>query len=247
MGEIMSNVLKEGITLYRSSKYEDALAFFLSVPSDNSISSIDLAYYIGLCYARMQKYDEALLYLEQVITGGDENDRMNQCRLILSVIYSLTGRTRLADFELKKLLEGGYQTEAVFCALAYVAWVQKKSDAAVSYYEKALDINSEYPTALNGLGYVLACSGKDLTKALSLCKKAYDFDHECPAFLDSMGWVYYQLGLLKEAKQYSKRAKDKDSSNPEIIEHYRLIHSQQSLQKDENGSSARGTGRGGVR
>lgn len=243
----MSNVLKEGVLLYKSSKYEDALAFFLSVPSDNSISSNDLAYYIGLCYARMQKYEEALLYLEQVITTGDDNDRMNQCRLILSVIYSLTGRTRLADFELKKLLEGGYQTDAVFCALAYVAWIQKKSETAVEYYEKALEINSESPTALNGLGYVLACSGKDLTKALSLCKRAYDYDHECPAFLDSMGWVYYRLGLMKEAKQYSKRARDKDSSNSEIIDHYRVIHSQQAMQKDEKNPGAKGTSRGGVR
>lgn len=233
--------------MYKASKYEDALTFFLAVPSDNSISSTDLAYYIGLCYARMHKYEEALLYLEQVITSGDDNDRMNQCRLILSVIYSLTGRTRLADFELKKLLEGGYQTEAVFCALAYVAWVQKKASAAVEYYEKALDINSEYPTALNGLGYVLACSGKDLTKALSLCKKAYDFDHDCPAFLDSMGWVYYQLGLLKEAKQYSKRARDKDGSNTEIIEHYRIIHSQQSFSKEDAAQGREGTGRGGLR
>ena len=240
----MQNVLKEGVKIYRSSKYEDALSFFLSVPSDNSVSSIDIAYYIGLCYARMQKYEEALLYLEQVITAGDENDRMNQCRLILSVIYSLTGRTRLADFELKKLLESGYQTEAVFCALAYVAWVQKKSEIAISYYEKALDINPDYPTALNGLGYVLASIGKDLTRALSLCKKAYDYDHECPAFLDSMGWVYYQLGLLKEARQYSKKAKDQDSSNTEILEHYKIIHSQQSSPIGDSVSGTRGSGRG---
>ncbi len=243
----MSNVLREGINLYRGSKYDEALAFFLSVPSDDASSGTEIAYYIGLCYARMQKYEEALLYLEQVITSGSGEDRMDQCRLILSVIYSLTGRTRLADFELKKLLEQGYQTEAVFCALAYVAWIQKKNDTAVEYYEKALDINSEYPTALNGLGYVLSCTGKDLTRALSLCKKAYDYDHDSPAYLDSMGWIYYQLGLLKEAKSYSKRAKEKDSSNPEIAEHYRVIHSQQSVQKDERNTSGKNTSRGGGR
>lgn len=243
----MSNGLNEGVLLYKSSKYEDALSFFLALPSDSTIASIDLAYYIGLCYARLQKYEEAMLYLEQVITTGDEQERMNQCRLILSVIYSLTGRTRLADFELKKLLEGGYQSEAVFSALAYVAWIQKNTKMAINYYEKALEINPDYPTALNGLGYILANGGKDLTRALSLCKKAFDYDHESPAFLDSMAWVYYQLGLQKESKMYSKKAREKNPSNEEIKEHFKIIHSQQAFQRDEGPLSSKSKSRGGTR
>ncbi len=65
-------------------------------------------------------------------------------------------------------------------------------------------------------------------------------------FLDSMAWVYYQLGLLKEAKQYSKRARDKDGSNAEILEHYKIIHSRHALSKDDD-VITKGAGRGGVR
>ena len=85
----MSNNLKEGIKLYQSRKYSDALAFFLALPPDSS-DNIELAYFIGLCYARLNKYDEALLYLEQVVTNGTDFDRIKQCRLSLAVIYSQT-------------------------------------------------------------------------------------------------------------------------------------------------------------
>ena len=72
----MSNNLKEGIKLYQSRKYSDALAFFLALPPD-STDNIELAYFIGLCYARLNKYDEALLYLEQVVTNGTDVEKIN--------------------------------------------------------------------------------------------------------------------------------------------------------------------------
>ena len=64
------NVLSEGIALYSQKSYKDALAFFLSLPEDSRADNIELAYYIGLCYAKLEHYDDALLYLEQVVTSG---------------------------------------------------------------------------------------------------------------------------------------------------------------------------------
>ena len=209
--------------------YKDALAVFLSISPDENVNNIDLAYYVGLSYARLKRYDEALLYLEQVVTGATgsngalDTKRVYQCRLTLAVIYTKTDRPRLADYELQKLKESGYQTPEVLGALAYTAWVQGKQDESVELYEKVLELNPENSTALNGLGYVLACLDRDLTRALSLCKKAVDMHPDNPAFLDSLGWVYFKLGLYKEAKNYIKRARDKDSKSPEIVEHFSAI------------------------
>ena len=55
-----------------------------------------------------------MLYLEQVVTAGTDIKRICQCRLTLAVIYNKTGRESLADFELQKLMESGYQTAEVF-------------------------------------------------------------------------------------------------------------------------------------
>jgi len=219
----VSEAFNEGITLYKMRNYKDALAVFLSIPAEENVNNIDLAYYVGLSYARLKRYDEALLYLEQVVTAGQDSQRVYQCRMTLAVIYTKTDRPRLADYELQKLKENGYQTPEVLGALAYTAWIQGKQEESVELYEKVLESNPENATALNGLGYVLACLDKDLTRALSLCKKAVDIHPDNPAFLDSLGWVYYKLGLYKEAKNYIKRARDKDSKSPEIAEHFSAI------------------------
>lgn len=223
------NYMKEGISLYTKGNYPAALTYFLSLPDDCGADSVELAYYLGLCYSRLKRYDEALLYLEQVVTASyDKNDSLNQdrllqCRYLLAVIYCLSGRKKLADFELSKLLDTGYKPASVYASLAYVAWEQEKTELSLSYYEKALADDSENPTALNGMGYVLACEGEDLAKALSCCKKALDILPESAACLDSLGWVYFKMGLYSEAKKFLKRAMKADGSNPIIMEHLQEV------------------------
>ena len=210
-----SNVLSQGIEFYNQKKYSDALTFFLTLSSETGADSLDVAYYLGLCYAKLSRYEDSLLYLEQVVTAGNDEERVLQCRLILAVIYSLSGRKRLAAFELNKLLEAEYKPASVYAALAFVAWEQSDTEKCLDYYEKSLDADPENVTALNGMGYVLACEDKDLTKALSFCKKAVKASPNSAACLDSLGWVYYKLGLYDDAKKYLEM-KEKKKMNKEI-------------------------------
>lgn len=222
----MADTIKDGIRLYKGGDYEGALAILLGVPGGNTGNNLELAYYIGLSYARLERYDDALVYLEQVVTADADLSRIYQCRMVLSVIYTLTGRTRLADFELRKLIEAGYESVQAFCSLGYIAFEHGNQDEAVDWYERALSIENENATALNGLGYVLADMGKDLTRALTLCKKANDIDPDKPAYLDSLGWVYYKLGLEVEAKTFTRRAREKAPDNAVINRHLSEITGQ---------------------
>lgn len=217
------NLLSEGISLYGSKDYAGALAFFLALPTDITIDKIEVAYYLGLCYAKLQKYDDALMFLEQVVTSGTQLERILQCRFLLAVIYAISGRKRLADFELNKLLETGYMTASVYAAIAFVAWEQQDTDKCLEYYEKSLKENPDNVTALNGLGYVLASEEKDLTRALSLCKLAVKSSPKSSACLDSLGWVYYKLGLYKDAMQYLEQAEKLDPTNVEIAKHVKAV------------------------
>ena len=81
-----TNILSQGIDLYNQKKYSDALAFFLALPEDSGLDSQEIAYYLGLTYAKLKRYEDALLYLEQVVTGGEQIERVLQCRFILAVI-----------------------------------------------------------------------------------------------------------------------------------------------------------------
>lgn len=219
-----NNVLKEGISLYKKHDYANALAFFLSLPEDSVSDNIEVAYYIGLCYARLDRNDDALLYLEQVVTSGENIDRVLQCRYLLAVIYAVSGRKRLAEFELNKLLESGYKTAMVYSSMAYVAWLQGDVDKCLDLYKKAIEIEPDNATALNGMGYVLASENRELTKALSYCKRALDMRPDSPACLDSVGWVYLKLGLMNDASRYLNQAHELLPDNEEIAEHIRLVN-----------------------
>ena len=217
------DVLAEGKALYRQKKYSQSLAFFLALPPETSADKNEIAYYLGLCYAKLEKYDDALLFLEQVVTSGTDIQKVLQCRFILAVIYVISGRRRLADFELNKLLETGYMTSSVYAAIAFVAWQQNDIHKCVEFYEQSLKTDDENVSSLNGLGYVLACQEKDLTRALSLCKQAVKIAPKSAACLDSLGWVYYKMGLYKDALQYLRDAEQIDPDNVEIANHIKSV------------------------
>ncbi|MCI1209302.1 MAG: tetratricopeptide repeat protein [Treponema sp.] len=220
---VKNNVLAEGISLFNRNKYTQALTFFLGLPQESGAGEMDLAYYIGLCYARLRRDDDALLYLEQVVTSGTDIQRVLQCRFILAVIYAESGRKRLSEFELGKLLETGYRTASVYASMAYVVWEQGDVDKCLDYYKKSLDKDPGNLTALNGMGYVLACENRELPKALSCCKKALAGAPDSAACLDSLGWVYFKLGLFKDAEKYLLLAAQKKPGNSEIADHLRLV------------------------
>ena len=218
-----NTILDEGKNLYYQKQYKKALAFFLGLPTDSPADKIEVSYYLGLCYTKLERYDDALLFLEQVVTSGGNFERVLQCRFLLAVIYALSGRKRLADFELNKLLETGYMTASVYAAIAFVAWEQNDTERCLNYYEQSLREDPENISSLNGLGYVLACQEKDLTRALSLCKQAVKSAPKSAACLDSLGWVYYKLGLYKDALQYLQQAEQIDTMNVEIAEHIKSV------------------------
>ena len=221
----MYSELKEGIRLYNQKNYQEALVFFLSLSTEDALMKIEINYYIGLVYSRLSEYEQALEYLEQVVTSSKDIAKVYQCRLILAFIYANTGRTRLAEFELSKLIEAGYESVQVFSSLAYVSYEHQDTEKAIDYYEKALKTDPENSTALNGLAYILAENGLDLSRSLVLCKKAVDKQPENPAYMDSMALIYHKMNLPSDASLYITRAKEKLPDNKIILKHFEMITS----------------------
>jgi len=217
--------LREGIRLYRAKRWELSLSELLQVePDDADLSeNSELAYYLGLCYTKLERYEDALLYLEQVVTSGVDALRATQCRLALAYVYSVTGRSRLAEFELKHLIDNGFESPQIYAALAHASWSQKRVEPAVDFYKKALSLDGENPTALNGLGYVLSDTDKDVRKGLGLCKRAVDMKPQNPAYLDSLGWSHFKNGNLPEARTWLRRALDLSPRHPDITSHMRIV------------------------
>jgi Flp pilus assembly protein TadD len=183
------------------------------------------AYALGLERARSGEWDEALLYLEQVVTGEPGSERGKQCRMALAYVYAMTGRFRLAEYEVRKLMESGAESAQLWAFLGYAAWAQGKADEAIDKYGKAVALDPENANALNGLGYALACEGREPAKALTCCRKAVDKKPVNPAYLDSLGWAYYRLGYVEEARDYLGRALARAPDESEIQSHARTVES----------------------
>jgi len=217
--------LQDGINLYRKKDWDSALKEFKSKAIDvfEEDEQIELAYYLGLCYTKLKQYDEALNYLEQVVTTGSDVLRIYQCRMTLAYIYVITKRIRMAEFELKRLQNSGLESPLLYNTLAYAAWCQKKNKNAVDLYEKTLEIDTNNATAMNSMGYILADSGLDIMRGLRLCRKAVDAKPNSAAYLDSLGWAYYKSGEVAEARTWLRRALDLAPEEKEIEKHFKIV------------------------
>jgi len=217
--------LKDGIKLFRMKDWKSALDEFLSKNTEDlsEEEKMELVYYLGLCYAKLENYDEALNYLEQVVTARNDVLRVYQCRMTLAYIYVVTKRIKLAEFELRKLQASGMESPLLYNTLAFAAFSQKKNKTAIELYEKALDIDSNNTTAMNSMGYILADTGTDVMRALRLCRRAVDSKPESAAYLDSLGWAYYKSGEVVEARTWLRRALELAPEEKEIQRHFKIV------------------------
>jgi len=217
--------LQEGIRLYRMKRWELALQELLQVQTDkfSNEENAELAYYLGLCYTKLSRFEDALLYLEQVVTAETDVMRIYQCRMTLAYIYVVTKRSKMAEFELKRLQISGFESALLYNTLAYAAWTQKRHKSAVDLYEKALDIDEDNATALNNLGFILADSNIDIMRGLRLCRKAVDKKPQSAAYLDSLGWAYFKSGELLEARTWLRRALEFAPQEKDIRDHLRTV------------------------
>jgi tetratricopeptide (TPR) repeat protein len=219
------NRFKKGVRLFRMKRWENALNEFLQVSTSGFTDEerADLTYYLGLCYTKMERFDDALQYLEQLVTLGGSPLRIYQCRMILAYIFIITDRIPLAESELKRLQGSGLESVMLYNTLAYAAYLQKNYMDAIDYYEKALDIEKDNPTALNSLGYILADTGLDKIKGLRLCRKAVEQNPDNAAYLDSVGWAAYKCGKLNEARSWLRKAADASPRESEIKRHLGIV------------------------
>ncbi len=209
---------RNAIRLYNSKRYTMTLEELNSL-DDDPATNPELSYYFGLCYTRLCRYEEALLYLEQVVTTDLNILHSYHSRMILGYIYTITGRFRLAEFELESLLDSGYESAQVYSAFGFVAFESGSADDAIAYFEKALELDPDNVNAMNSLGYVLAEEGRDLNYALSLCRRAVDRRPENSSYLDSLGWAFYKLGRIPEARANLRKALSLSGGHRGIASH----------------------------
>jgi tetratricopeptide (TPR) repeat protein len=218
----MDSGLGEAVRAYSRGDWAGCLALLDRVDATDT-DHLELAYLLGLVHVRLEHWDTALLYLEQIVTGSDEFLRVCQSRLLLAYVYSKTGRSRLAEYELSRLIASGFESVQTCAGLGFAAWAQGKTDEAIHWYSRALDIDPDNANALNGLGFVLATSGRDLARAMACCRQAVSKVPDNAAYLDSLGWACFKSGRMDEARDFIARALSLAPDEGEILDHARAV------------------------
>ncbi|AHC14786.1 tetratricopeptide repeat protein [Salinispira pacifica] len=211
--------MQKGIHLYKEGKFQEALRFFRSIDVEEDQYS-QVSYYLGLCYTRLEQYDEALIYLDQVIASSDDFAQAYQSRMVIGYIYAETGRYRLAEFEFQHLLDEGYESARVHAALGYILYEQGNIPGSIKNLEEALNIDPENPTALNSLAFIMADQGLRLSVARDYIRRALNIRPDSAAYMDTLGWVLFKSGELEGAMKALKKARDLAPDEKEIQEHF---------------------------
>jgi tetratricopeptide (TPR) repeat protein len=218
----MNYSIERGKRFYRLKKFKQAIKEFEGTGIEPS-EDLDLAYYMGLALTQLQRYDEALIFLEQVVSSRSSYLHVTQCRRILGYIYSETGRFQLAEFEFRKTLHGGVRSCQVYGSLGHVYYQMRRVDDSVDVLKKALSIDPDYPSALNSLGYIYAEEEINKQKAIELCKKAVNIKPKNPSYLDSLGWANFKNNRIQEARGYLRKALDILPGNKQIAQHLKIV------------------------
>ncbi|MBN1696156.1 MAG: tetratricopeptide repeat protein [Spirochaetales bacterium] len=220
----MSYTFERGKRLYEAKRYDLALKEFRGTGIDAS-ENLEFAYFMGLTLTQLEHYDDALMYLEQIVSTHRSFVHVYQCRMILGYIYAKTRRFRLAEFEFLKTIEGGVRSRQVYASLGHICYLLRKVDESIKNLRHSLSLDAEYPNALNSLGFIYAEEEIDKEKALHLCKKAVNISPNNPSYLDSLGWAHFKIGRPFEAQGYLRKALELLPKNKEISRHLKIVTS----------------------
>jgi tetratricopeptide (TPR) repeat protein len=218
--------LQEAIRFFENKQWDKALQKIKLIIADksNAAEQEELAYYTGLCYSKLGQFENAILYLEQIVVTSKHPVRSHQCRMALAYAYIKTGRAKMAEFELKRLKNAGFESASMYNAMAYAAYAQKRYLQAIDYYEKTLALDKNNATALNSMGYILADRDIDAEKGAQLCQKAVESSPNNAAYMDSMGWAYYKCGDMAGARKWLQKALAAAPHEKEISGHFMIVN-----------------------
>jgi len=99
---------------------------------------------------------------------------------------------------------------------------------AQDLYQKALQIEPNYPVAANNLAYLMLDHGGNVDVALSLAQTARRAMPNLASTADTLGWADYHQGVYSAAIDMLQQAVKEDANNPTYHYHLGLAYQKNS-------------------
>ncbi len=208
--------------LMQKKLYENALEYMKHANQDDiKTNATKIHYYKAICYANLKSYKKALDFFDFVLSSRLGFIYTYQCKMIKGYIYTVMKKLRQAELEFLDLINMGYESTRVYAAVGHVVYVQGKTNQAVHFIQKSLNLDSSNTTALNSMSYILAENNVKLDVALSFIQRAISKQPSNPAYLDTYGLILCRLGKFKDARKVLEHAY-KMTQDPLILEHINI-------------------------
>ncbi len=217
LGKIYSKALKK----FQKEKYKEALGLLLSLESQ-SPNYNESSKYIGICYAKLENYEKAKIYLEKLLKSSDKDFLI--LHNMATVLYNLKDFQAAEEFY-KKAMGINRENNDCFMKLGISQYLQGKYNEAL---ESLKDCEFKFGADVRTQFYMNRCEEalcdeddeQKMTKIINeyvrlskLPAFPREFDKILANFFAKMGKVDL---MLKQCKQII-------SYNPEDVDAYKLL------------------------
>jgi tetratricopeptide (TPR) repeat protein len=142
-----------------------------------------------------------------------------QARLSIAQTYRELGFDDRGEALMRAGVEEDPEAADASFDLGRYFYTADRFDEMETAMRESFRLEPDHAPALNFLGYSLAERNERLDEALELIQRALAVDAWDGAYLDSLGWVYFQMGLLDDARGPLERAAREYPTDPVILEH----------------------------
>jgi len=168
----MSFDKESGMKAFEKGKHQDAVDYLCAYIDDGNAGDAEALFTIGLAYAKMDMYEEAIEYLKKAeALESDDADIMHE----LADCYLRSEDYPHAIEYLKKGLEKEPDNADSYYFLGTCYEKTEKLDDAKHMYKKAIDADPRVAVYYQALGFVYENSGSH-KDAIACFKKAMDLD-----------------------------------------------------------------------
>jgi tetratricopeptide (TPR) repeat protein len=130
------------------------------------------------------------------------------------------GHTDQAFATYQKSIQNSPRDVRGYVLLAELEDSQGRWQKAQELYQKALQVQSDYPPAANNLAFLMLEHGQNTDVAMSLAQVARRGLPNSPAAADTMAWAYYHKSAYRSALDLLQEASRQSPKDPSI--HYHL-------------------------
>ena len=115
-----------------------------------------------------------------------------------AINHHIQGDLKNAEKAYRAAIDNGLLNVALFSNLGIICQTSQRTEEAILLYKKAIQINSNYPSAYTSLGGLYKDLG-NLDEALAYTLKSLELKPDDPTALMNLGGIYKGLGNLDQA------------------------------------------------